>query len=242
MLQRILIIEDQKPHRDALCSIIEKMPIDIQIYCASNIAEASQLVLKFHIHLFIIDIVLDPLNPGDVAGLDFARKIREITEYKFTPLIFLTSLEDPELYSYTQLRCFSYIEKPFEEEHIRDIIKEALEFPLKDGDDKYVYFRKEGVVYSAYTKDIIYIECARRQMKIYCRHDEYQVPYSTCEEIMDKLDSDFFIQCSRYCIVNKRYIERIDYSNRIIKMRYIDTPVQIGIVMKKLFKHRMENE
>lgn len=242
MPQKILIIEDNKAHMQALNEIIQNLHRDIQVYCAYDVKTAYQLALENHIHLFLIDIILNTQKSGDVSGLSFAKEIRGITKYKFTPLVFITSLEDPKLYSYSQLHCFGYIEKPFSVAQVRDTILGALEYPVKEDDDRYVYFRKEGIVYSKYIKDIIYIESSRRKIKIYCTNDELEIPYKTCEEILQELDSESFIQCSRYCIINRKYIEQIDYTNRFIKLKHIDKPVEIGIIMRKAFRKRLEDE
>lgn len=242
MPQKILIIEDNKAHMQALNEIVRNLHRDLQVYCASDVKTAYQLALKNHIHLFLVDIILNTQKPGDVSGLGFAKEIRGITKYKFTPLVFITSLEDPKLYSYSQLHCYGYIEKPFRVAQVRDTILGALEYPLKEDDDRYVYFRKAGIVYSAHVKDIIYIESSRRKIKIYCTNDELEIPYKTSEEILQDLDSEAFIPCSRYCIINRNYIEQIDYTNRFIKLKHIDKPVEIGIIMRKVFRKRLEDE
>lgn len=242
MPKKVLIIEDNKVHMDALCKILENLHKDIIVYCASDAERALQMAIEQHIHLFLVDIVLNTKNSGDVSGLNLVRELREVSKYKFTPVIFITSLEDPKLYSYSQLHCFGYIEKPFGVAQVRDTVLGALEFPVKEDDDRYVYFKKDGIVYSVYLKDIICIQSIRKKMKIYCVKDELEISYKTCEEILLELNSESFIQCSRCCVVNKKFIENIDYSNRFIKLRHMNDPVEIGAIMRKTFRQKMENE
>ena len=242
MIRKILIVEDNESHMNVLANIVKGLHKDIQLYYAANVSTAFQIAMEQHIHLFLIDIILDMKKPGDTSGLIFAREIREITKYKFTPLIFITSLEDPKLYSYSQLHCFGYIEKPFSPNQVKNIISDALEFPMKENRERFVYFRKDRIVHSVRINDIVYIEICRRKINIHCKYDELEVPYITCEEIFQELDSDDFIQCSRYCIVNRQYIEFIDYTNRFIKMKYADKNLEIGVIMKKDFKKKIENE
>lgn len=242
MPQKILILEDNYVHMQALTDIIRSLHSDLQVYCASDVKTAYQLALENHIHLFLVDIILDIHKPGDVSGLDFAKAIRGVTKYKFTPLVFITSLEDPKLYSYSQLHCYGYIEKPFSVAQVRDTVLSALEYPVKEDDDKYVYFRKDGIVYSAHVKDIVFIESSRRKIRVHCINDELEIPYKTCEEMLKDLDSDSFIQCSRYSIINRRYIEQIDYTNRYIKLKYVDEQVEIGRIMQKEVKKRLGYE
>lgn len=242
MKRNILIIEDNKIHMDVLRSIIEEIGKNIRLYCASDIRQAFQIALEEHIHLFLIDIILDKKKPGDTAGLNFAREIREISKYKFTPIIFITSLEDPKLCSYSQLHCFAYIEKPFDAKEVENAILNALEFPVKDNSQRCIYFRNDRIVHSVRICDIVYISISRRKIKIHCTYDELEVPYMTTDEILKELDSTDFIRCSRYCIINRNFIENIDYTNRFIKMKNTDNPIEIGIIMKKEFKKRMDDE
>ncbi len=237
--RNVLILEDKKSHREALYKIITDLAQNITIYTASNVHSAYQIAMENHIHLFLLDIILCPEKPGDVMGLRFAQEIREIKKYQFTPLIFITSLEDPKLYSYSKLHCFGYIEKPFSVEQVRKSVLKALEFPVEDDTERFVYFRKDGIVYAKCIKDIIYIENARRKVIIHCKNDVLEIPYKTCEELMNEMDSKYFVQCSRYTIINKRYIEEIDYTNRYIKLKHVKAPVEIGVIMKNKLKGKI---
>lgn len=90
MLQKVLIIEDNKAHVEALCKIIRDLQRDMQVYRACNAGEAFRTELEHYIR--------------------FAKEVRGISKYCFIPLLFITSLEDPKLHSYSQLHCFGYIE------------------------------------------------------------------------------------------------------------------------------------
>lgn len=239
MTRNVLIIEDKKSHMDALSHLLAELNREITVFQAFDIEKAYRISMEQHIHLFLVDIVLCPERPGDVMGLRFAQEIREVKKYMFTPLIFITSLEDPKLYSYSQLHCFEYIEKPFHAEKVKRTIAKALEFPITEDEERYVYFRKDGIVYSKSIKEIIYIENSRRKVSIHCENDVLEIPYKTCNEILAEIDSDQFIRCSRYTIVNKQYIERIDYTNRYIKLRNVEEPIEIGAILKKSFKDSM---
>ena len=239
MKRNILILEDKKSHRDVLYNIISDLKEDVEIYMAANARSAYQISMENHIHLFLVDIILHPEKPGDVMGLRFAQEMRETKKYQFTPLIFITSLEDPQLYSYSQLQCFYYIEKPFDPVMVRETVRRALHFPLADDTDRSVYFRKDGIVYAKQKKDIIYIENTRRKVVIHCVNDTLELPYKTFGQVMKEIDSNQFIQCSRQMIINKNYIEHIDYANRYVKLKQIDAPVEIGTIMKSKFKDKI---
>lgn len=239
MRRNVLILEDKKSHRENICRIISGLNLDIKVYAAADIRNAYQISMENHIHLFVVDIILCPENPGDVQGLEFAQEIREVKKYQFTPLIFITSLEDPQLYSYSELQCFNYIEKPFDTDQVKKMVLKALQFPIVDDAERPLYFRKDGIVYAKNKKDIIYIENMRRKIVIHCVNDVLEIPYKTCDQIIKEADTDLFIRCSRYTIVNRNFIEHIDYANRYVKLRGIDKQIEIGITMKNRFKDKL---
>lgn len=239
-MKNILIIEDQKPHMEALTKVISQIE-NVHIYKAYNVAEAYYMLSLHHMHLFLVDIILDTSKSGDVSGLDFVRDIRQNKRYEFMPVIFITSLEDPQLYSYSQLHCFGYIEKPFEAKQVENLVREALQFPALSSENRNLYFRIDGIIYSVRVDDIIYIENSRRRLGIHCVNDYIEVPYKTANEILEELDSPHFIPCSRYAIVNQNYIERIDFTNRYLKLRGVEESIEIGAIMKKRFKDSIMN-
>ncbi len=239
MKKNVLVIEDKKVHMEALCKIIEDLEENIEVFCAYDEAEAYKIAMENHMHLFLVDIILKTDQPGDVSGLRFIQEMRGVKKYLSTPVIFITSLEDPKLYSYSQLHCFGYIEKPFDVKQVQEHILDALETVGETEDKRYVYFRKDGIIYSKRIRDIVYIEISRRKITIHCVNDMLEIPYKTCNEIMQELGSDMFIQCSRYAIVNREFIEQIDFANRFIKLKHMDALVDIGVIMKNKFREEI---
>lgn len=241
MTRNVLIVEDKQNHSDAIRKILSEMNADIMIFQAYNLEEAYHVVAEHHIHLFLLDIILDTGRAGDVSGLNLAKELRQHQRYEFTPIIFITTLEDPQLYSYRQLHCFGYIEKPFDSKQIQQLVQTALNFPVTHPENKNMYFRRDGILYSIRTGDIIYIENSRRLLRIHSVKEELEVAYKTAAEILEELDSPDFLQCSRYVIVNRNYIEKIDFTNRYLKLRGIKDNIEIGTIMKKQFRDRIEN-
>ena len=242
MIRNVLIIEDKKSHREALRKIVSETSQELHIFAVATEKEAYQIAMTHHIHLFIVDIILHPENSGDVSGAEFVREIRDVIKYKYTPLIFITSLEDPKLYSYSQFHCYGYIEKPFEVAQVRKLISETLGFPVVDKNERVVPFKKDGILYVVNAKEIICIESRRRLLTIHCTHEVLEAPYKTVDEILSEIDSRSFIRCSRYTVVNRRYIKAVDYANNYIKLRGMDKTVEIGVIWKKRFMKEMEEK
>lgn len=242
MQRRIMILEDDRIAMENIMRIISGLHKDIAVFCADTLEKAYSIVMEQQIHLLIVDIILKPENPCDVSGFRFVQELREMKKYAYVPVIFVTSLEDPKLYSYSELNCFGYIEKPYDEEMVRKYVLRALDFPIKEDKDRCIYFRRDGIAYCRHVSEIYYLEISRRRILVHCRDEVLEIPYKTSEEIMKELDSPEFVKCSRHFIVNKRHIDLIDYTRRYIKMRNLDDLIEIGATMKKRLRVELENE
>lgn len=240
MKRNVLIVEDKKQHIDAIVNMLSCYD-NIEIYTARSVSEALNISHKKTIHLFLVDIVLDPSVREDMSGIDFVTTLRDSKKYKITPVIFITALEDPRLYSYSQLHCFGYIEKPFKVDKIREIIAEALEFPVNNNVKKHVYFRKDGIIHSLDVESIIYIVNSNKRLKIFHKNDCLEVGFISQKKILEELNADYFIPCSRYVIINKNYIEQIDYRNRYVKLRGIEKNIEIGTSTLKRFRESIDD-
>lgn len=234
-MKTVLIVEDNVRSMEMLVKIIENLRTDVEIRTASSQEEAIILTMKYNIDLFMLDIILNASNPGDVSGMKFAEHIRTFQKYKYTPIIFITALEDPELHAYSDLHCYYYVEKPYDAEKVSAVISEALEFPAVHNAPQNVFFRKDGILYKKEISEIIYIENSRSGQTVYCINGNLKLPYKPNKKILEELASDKFIQCSRYHIVNRDYIDKIDTVNRYIQLKGLKTPIEIGNSYKKKF-------
>lgn len=234
-MKTVLIVEDNVRSMEMLVKIIENLRTDVEIKTASSQEEAAILAMKFNIDLFMLDIILNASNPGDVSGMKFAEYIRTLQKYKYTPIIFITALEDPELHAYSDLHCYYYVEKPYDVEKVSSVISEALEFPAAHNEPQNVFFRKDGILYKKEISEILYIENSRAGQTVYCSNGNLKLPYKPNYKILEELASDKFIQCSRYHIINYDYIDKIDTVNRYILLKGVKTPIEIGNSFKKKF-------
>lgn len=239
-MRNVLVVEDDRNMRRHLCEIIKDLKRNVEIFTASNLKEAYEISMEQEIHLFLVDIVLEPENSGDVSGLRFVQEMRGVKRYEFVPVIFITSMQDPKLYTYSQLKCFEFIEKPFDEKQVQKAISVALNFPVTSDHDRFVFFKKDGITYSLCVEEIRYIDIARRNLTVHCESGELQVPYKTCKDMLKELGSTSFTKCSRYTIINKRFIEYVDYARRYVKLKDVKQAFDIGPAMKNKFKKEME--
>lgn len=241
MKHNILLVEDNEKSRKLLLQLLMEIDSEFVIYEADNIDTAYRYALQRPIHLFLLDIIIDTSVRGDVSGIIFASHIRQLKQYKATPIIFITSLEDPKLFAYSELHCYQFIEKPYDREKVRLIIGEALGIIEDDGNNKSVCFRKDGLLFPVRVSDILYITFEKPVVKIYQINDMLEIAYQPIHRVLYRLDSQEFLQCNRSTVVNKRYIENIDMVNGFLKIKHMERLLTLGNIYKKKFMRELEN-
>ena len=232
MIKNVLVVEDNEIHMKALERLLSKIQ-NLKIIKAYNMAEACYMLSLYEYSLFLIDIVLDKSKRGDLSGIHLVNYIRELSKYQFTPVIFITSLEDPKLSAFKELHCYDYIEKPFSEKQVVDVVTQALKFPVQRSNNEFLYLKKEGIIYSFDLTKVKYITVSRRGMEIHSVDEVMHMPYASIDGIIKELGNDDFIQCNRNTVVNKRYIDTIDMTNKILRLKDEDEFISIGKMMKK---------
>lgn len=235
MEKKILILEDNNKNAAMIRQLIQECDKNTKVYIEKDLDRAYALVMQNTIQLFIIDIILDTAQPGDASGIRFVESVRDISRYKYTPVIFITGVQDPEIYAYRELHCYGYIEKPFAVDEVRKLLKDALDYKATGRRDYMLHFRKDGVLYPIACCDIVYARSTNHQISFYMANEtEFTVNHKTCKQVLDEAEYDEFIQCNRGTIVNRRYIKNIDVTNGLITLDK-NIRIDIGIRYKKKF-------
>lgn len=236
MKKTVLIIEDNQTQLEMLRRLVLEVNREAAVYTASDVQTAYQIMMEKTIDTFLVDIILDVKKPGDTSGVRFVEGIRTIPKYMFTPVLFITSLEDTTKYAYTDLNCLGYVEKPFSPESVKQLVKKALYFSTDKGEnrDESFCFRKDGILYPVKIRNIIYIETINHVVIVYMKTGgSLSVPYISCKQLMEDMNASCFMQCSRNVIINRDYIENIDLANRFITLNNVSNRIEIGITYKK---------
>lgn len=112
--KRILVVEDDRDSREALCLILESM--DYKISAAAGGAEALDLLnSKNQFDLALIDIMMPEMN-----GYQLLEKIREMPRYESMPVIMVTAKDkDSEILDGYKHGADYYITKPYTSKQIK---------------------------------------------------------------------------------------------------------------------------
>lgn len=233
----ILVLEDQKDSREALCKMIASYnrENEVEIDSAATYEEAEKLLNnKKTYNGFFIDINLDIENENDQSGIEFARLLRKNRKYEFTPVIMVTSIASLEMTSFREIHCYQYIVKPYDRKTVEDVIQKIVMHD-KVAEEKYIIVKKDGINYKIKCDAIQYVQAITRGVQIKLTKETVKVPYLTIKEFMKKVDPEDFIQCHRMYVVNKKHIVSIDVVNRMIELEDKNM-VEIGVTYKDKIK------
>lgn len=233
--KQILIVEDNEKSMKSLCDILGRIK-DIYVHKAMNSDKAYRYALEYSIDLFVVDIILNTKKFADISGLKFIENIRSIDKYKFTPVIVITSLEDPRLYIYSHLHCFRYFEKPYDKEEFKYSVIEALEYKTLKKTKEFYSYKDDGMINSVKTKNIVYFQTVERITRIQCKSGNVlYTPYKSNKNIILELNSEKFLRCSNNTIVNMDFIKGIDVANSYVILENDFGVLNMGPRIKKKF-------
>ena len=225
----VLILEDNRQILNVLEKLVLSVAEDEKVYVTDNVGEAYKIAMEISIDVFMLDIILYGDKKGDTSGMQYAQSMRKLERYRFTPIIFITSLEDPERYALRDLHAFGYIEKPFAPSQVENLLRDALHFKTQKEKDAMMFFRKDGILYPVKCNRVIYMELIKRKICIHMKNgDVLSIPYKSFREIMEEANYEKFVQCSRNCVINIDYIKNIDKTNRFITLEGTKTAVEMG--------------
>lgn len=225
----VLILEDNRQILNVLEELVMSVAEDEKVYATDNVGEAYKIAMETSIDVFLLDIILYTDKKGDTSGMQYAQSMRKLERYRFTPIIFITSLEDPEMYALRDLHAFGYIEKPFAPSQVENLLRDALHFKTQKEKDAMMFFRKDGILYPVKCNRVIYMELIKRKICIHMKNgDVLSIPYKSFREIMEEANYEKFVQCSRNCVINIDYIKNIDKTNRFITLEGTKTAVEMG--------------
>ncbi|MBQ8188778.1 MAG: LytTR family transcriptional regulator DNA-binding domain-containing protein [Lachnospiraceae bacterium] len=225
----LIVLRDLK-QREQLQRLISEVKKDCVIYVTDNIKDAYQILLENTIDTFFIEIVLYSDIKGDISGIRLARIIRELSNYIFTPIIFIGAVEDPDKILQTKCCCFDYFHTDYNVDQMKETIKKALDFSTPHIRKDTFIFRNDNKLYAYAVSDIVYIECANRKMSVCLKNKQImELPYMTCKAVLQNIGDSTLVQCARGVIVNSVYIRSVDKGNKTINLSIDQLCLDLGM-------------
>lgn len=209
----ILILEDELIQRKILVELIQKVSKEYKIYQSDTVEEGLRIAQENEISLFYVDI-----NLRDASGLNFAQKIRKISKYRLTWIVFITTHIKYMLEAFKEIHCYDYIMKPYETEQIEELTERLLnEKPVNQGniifEREYVAFDVSGIILKIFIDEIILVEVRFRTSIIYTKTEKYELRNTSLIKVKEKIKNPNFVQVHRSYLVNLKSIQSIDKTN-----------------------------
>lgn len=214
---RIAICDDIKFYADQLKElllvnngILNGEQQDIHIF--SDGKDLCEYAKKNQLDQIYLDIDMPVMN-----GMEAAAYIREILQDNEVSIIFMTgtSEHDRKLFDY---QPFGFLEKPIDEEKLLNIMRKL--YKLKHEKDRKYDFMSDGILYSLFYHQIIYIQKDDHNIIVNWYNDdkiEYASKRGTIKEAEEELSSGKFVKISSSVIVNMQYIDALSGDDVILK-------------------------
>lgn len=226
---KVLLVEDNISTVKKIVGYISNISADLEIHSVSEAREALQYAKQNDISLFILDIQLE-----DYKGTSLAKQLRELPEYKYTPIIFETALAGEELSAYRDLKCYSFLVKPFCEEEFTTAFRDALGLSKQmNRQPQTIQIEQKQFILEYSAQDIAYIEAFGKKLVIHTISrlsgvKEDTISGYTLSGLLALLNDPVFVQCHKSYVVNKSHIEKIDKSGRKIFLKGFADTIPIG--------------
>ena len=228
-MRKIMLVEDNTAAVKRIMQYIRKIDDELEIVSFAEASAAYAYAQKETISLFILDIQL-----VDYKGTSLAKQIRAMPKYKYTPIIFETALAGEELSAYRDIKCYSFLIKPFTETEFASAFCDALGLSEQIKEKtKIIQIEQKQFVLEYEVKDIVYLEAFGKKIVIHTnslRLGKKQDTISgySLSGLFTLIDDPAFIQCHKSYIVNKNHIDKIDKTGKLIFLRDFDAPIPIG--------------
>ena len=125
MALKLLSIDDSKMVHMVIKKSLAKY--DVELTTATNGLEGIEQTQAIKPDIILLDI-----NMPEMDGPEALKKIREIEDFKSTPVIMLTAEDTQKTREgLVELGVNEYLTKPFEESKLVEALKESVELQLK---------------------------------------------------------------------------------------------------------------
>lgn len=228
-MSKILLVEDNQNAVKRIAEYIAQISAELKVISFSEAGEALRYARENEISLFILDIQLE-----DYKGTHLAKQIRELPEYKYTPIIFETALAGEELSAYRDVKCYSFLIKPFGKEEFTAAFCDAMGLSEQiNRQGKTIRIEQKQFILEYTAADIVYIEAFGKKLVIHTNNrmsgiKEDTVSGYTLAGMMALLQGASFVQCHKSYLVNTAHIDRIDKSGRRIFLKGFTDSIPVG--------------
>ncbi len=228
-MTNVLLIEDDLTIVKLMKQYITELDPDIKVISFGKATDGLRYAKSQSVDLFLLDIQLE-----DYKGTSLAKQIRDLPQYKYTPIIFATALAGEELMAYREIKCYSFLVKPFTKGEFLETLKDALSLSKHlEGNTKTIKIEQKQFIFEYEIKNIMFIESFGKKVVIHTSIGKLDNEGDTISgyslgKILELIDDKSIVQCHKSFLVNKNYIEKIDKVKKNIYLKNSGISIPIG--------------
>ncbi|UUZ85907.1 LytTR family DNA-binding domain-containing protein [Paenibacillus sp. P26] len=231
----IVIADDEAPAREELSYILSQMDDVEEVIEAASGAEAIVKTKEHRPDVLFLDI-----NMPELSGLSAAGPLAELG---LKPkVVFCTAYEKYAVEAF-KLRAFHYLLKPFDDEDVRQVLKEVRALEGDSDQPKAAVSSgaqagsggEHGIVYAS-PKDIVYISKEGKNVSVHTKDRAYDAHFTLQELEQKPLGYGFFRRHKSY-LVNLEHIAELRYwSNGTFDLHLTDDSRSVVPVSRNYVK------
>ena len=219
---KIAVCEDNTEDEGKLLEILETCGIP----ASCTVFKSGEELLKSY-QPEVFDLLLSDIYMSGISGIEAVKKIRE--NDKDIPIAFITTSTDHTLESY-RLSALKYIEKPFSQKDIEDILKLAEMHRLNAPS---LTVQKNGKFERISFSRILYLEQQTHRLFIYLKNGSCEDIYEKLSNLLPQLEEAEFFQPHKSFSVNLNFVKSI---NSELKCFVMQDDKNIPICREKMGK------
>lgn len=223
-IMKIAVVDDNPKDRGRLKQYIEryaseqKMQFEVFLY-ANGLDFLDDMGKNF-------DIVFMDIEMPHLDGIQTAKKMRETDDT--TILVFITNLAQYAIHGY-EVNAIEFMVKPVGYYNFSDKMAKALKY-LRRNDEKIMLFKSGDIITKIPVSKILYLEKDKNYIVFHTEQGDYR-ERGSMSEIEEKLSGMGFSKCIAGCLVNLRYVSRMEKD--VVWLKDIRLPV--SRTQRKLF-------
>ena len=228
-MSKILLVEDNQAAISKIRQFIKNIDAALELVTCKEAGAAYSLAQKEKVDLFILDIQLE-----DYKGTNLAAQLRNLPEYKYTPIIFESALAGEELSAYRDVKCYGFLVKPYTEAEFRTVFCDAmgLSAHLRQ-EEKHIQIEQKQFILDYPISEIVYVEAFGKKLTIHTRNPisgikEDVISGYTLVRLLQLINDPKVVQCHKSILVNTSYIDRIDKAEKEIILKGFAEKLPVG--------------
>ena len=226
---RVMVFDKNTFALQGLADTISNVSGKFDVEYFSGEENAFEFAMTEKIDLFVVRIY--PVRND--AGYDFVKRLRTTKAYEVAFVILLTSMDDEAMHSalYDELNCYRIFSDPIDPNEFKQVLSTVSNYRIVRNDDIEVPFYVDGGHEPVKIAETMWIGSGDGLSSLYMVNGNI-LNLSIRKYSLDVLESmleEDFVRIKRTILVNKRYIENVDYKKSLVKLKGIEEAFRIGV-------------